>query len=45
MKFSDIFRENTEARKKFANYYVVGMLGAIATVLFLLFLFTSSIGG
>ena len=40
MKFSDIFREGSEARKRFAQYYAVIAIAIILTVLVLLALAT-----
>ena len=36
MKFSDIFKEGSEARKRFAQYYAVVAIGVILIVLVLL---------
>ena len=43
LKFSDIFREGSEARKLFAKYYAVAAIGLILTVLVLLALATRGV--
>lgn len=40
MKFSDIFKEGSEARKRFAQYYAVAAIFIILAVLLLLALAT-----
>ncbi len=42
MKLSDIFREGSEARKRFAQYYAVFAILVILATLFLLALATRS---
>lgn len=42
MKFSDIFREGSEARKRFGQVYAVVAIAVILTVLVLLALATRS---